>query len=101
MNRDDWLCIGIRLMGLFWLIEGLSGVPGVLEMYRLMSSVDMGSMPSFTWAAPVIELLAGVALLRFSPSIARWIRRSDAHDTGGQEGAAPLDHTERDPADRP
>ena len=79
MNRNDWLLVGMRLFGLYLLVEGVLSLPAVF------TPAATAMLAGFPWAFSSLilamraglTLLLGAVLFIGAPSIQRWLVRKD------------------------
>ena len=73
MNRNDWVFVGMRLFGLFLVVQSILGMPDVLMASRL-GWAGVGT-PLLSAA---LSMLTGVVLLLGAPWILGWFEEKDA-----------------------
>ncbi len=61
MNRDDWLCLGVRGLGLFFLARAILLVPTLINTYR-MQDLLLGPDAREKYDAGFLELMGTSAV---------------------------------------
>jgi hypothetical protein len=86
MKRNDWVFVGMRLVGLWYLVRGLIALPIALvgaTAFVLARGGWLESGASFTVSMDaLLGSLAGVALFFGAPAIERWLAVKDARIAG-------------------
>jgi len=76
MNRDDWVFVGVRLVGLYLLVAAILDLPAVL----LATRVPVGDEPVL--AGPMLTMglsaMMGVTLMMGAPVLVAWLAKKDA-----------------------
>ena len=76
MNRNDWVFVGMRLMGLYFLV---SSVQSLAFQLPLTNAHDRNL---WLFLPVVLQSLLGVVLFLGTPGIGRWLEDKDARVAG-------------------
>ena len=68
MNRNDWVFVGVRLLGVFLLAEGLVALPMILA-----AGPRAGAAEAPLVLGPLLHIAVGVALAVGTARICRWL----------------------------
>lgn len=66
MNRQDWVFVGVRLLGVFLLAQGVVAFPTILN---LNPNVKAQTAP---FLEPILRILVGLLLAAFADRISTW-----------------------------
>ena len=88
MTRDDWLSVGMRLMGLYWLVQGLTGLSYMYWLSRMMGEDGLSGVTTDSWLRAGFSILIGVGLFLYSPKVLEWLARRESPDRTGKQGDA-------------
>lgn len=73
MNRDDWVFVGMRLLGLYELVEATVALPTVIAgSWNVPGANLLG--PVLSWG---LSAVLGAGLFVGAPYVAAWLRRKD------------------------
>ena len=89
MTREDWLFVGIKLMGIYWIIVGITSLPQALRLSSVMNQIQDDGGSALTWLGLALQVLIGGALIYFSPRLSSGIARRGASPGAGQADDAP------------
>ena len=78
MTRDDWLSVGMRLMGLFWLVQGLLSLSYMYWLSLMMGRDGLSGFTHDSWLNAGISILIGVGLFFYTPKVVEWLARREA-----------------------
>ncbi len=67
MNRHDWVFVGIRLLGVLFVAQGIAGLPALLE-YSIPVKSDTPRILD-----PLIRMAVGAALAFGTARICGWL----------------------------
>lgn len=80
MKRDDWVFVGMRLLGLYFMAVALAGLPTVLVF---ASEPEYGGkLMSSTVMQLGVQLLIGFVLCMGAPGILSWLKHKDSAQMG-------------------
>ena len=78
MNRNDWVLVGMRLYGLYLLVEGVLSLPGVFAGAAMPTELRWHNVGVMLVIRVGLAGLIGAGLFLGAPSILRWLDRKDA-----------------------
>ena len=81
MNRDDWVFVGMRLIGLWLAVQSLVGVAAILTVQRQLDGSLRENRFWFLGSSAVsllISFLVGAGLFLGASYLDDWIRKKDA-----------------------
>lgn len=81
MNRSDWVFVGVRLTGLFLLVQAaltLTGLLQLLDFHAEVEFVESSSLWMSTLGSLLVHALLGAGLFLSAPNIERWLAAKDA-----------------------
>ena len=73
MNRNDWVFVGTRLLGLYLIVQAVMSIPGVL-MFLSSELGPHAGVPPLTCG---LQWLMGTLLFLGAPHLTRWLERRD------------------------
>jgi len=80
MKRDDWVFVGMRLLGIYFIAVALAGLPTLL-IYSSETQLDAALMLQAAISFGV-RLLIGAVLCMKAPAILGWLKKKDSRLTG-------------------
>ncbi len=76
MNARSWFCLGVTLIGVYYLADAFVGLSGSLIYLSLLSMPDIGSTVLTSTLAPLaFKLMAGLFLVVKAPVLSRGFER--------------------------
>ena len=80
MQRDAWVFVGVRLLGLYYIASAFTGLPALF-------SFDLAPQRARSLVASavlhlVVQFLVGVVLCMGAPAILRWLQSKDSRLVG-------------------
>ena len=72
MNRQDWVFVGVRLLGVFFLARGVVAFPTIFQLDPGVKS------ETAAFLEPILLIVVGLVLAAFAGPIGGWRDRSVA-----------------------
>lgn len=78
MTKDDLLQVGVRLLGLFYLVRGITDLTSIYWMSRLMEREGLAGFAPDSTVSALLGTGIGAGLFLWAPRLTAWVARRDA-----------------------